>query len=252
MTPGGARTRHEKRVTEKGVAQKGVAQKEVAQKGVAQKRTAQPPKRRSPLRGDFWHAVARRLADVATADVLQRDLAQPVRAYEASPRLRIVAVDTSGDWKTVIPEQSWTHVRRALQREDRGWYAVVDGEFAGWLWVSRVSHRDPWSGIRIWLRPDEAYAYGLLALPQFRSDGVGAVLFATVLRQLQGDGDVRVVYGWVDRDNRPSQLLLRMLFGFTELQQVSYARVLQRWGMQLPRSARPVGGPVSRPRRRFA
>jgi GNAT superfamily N-acetyltransferase len=133
-----------------------------------------------------------------------------------------------------------------LRRGDRGHVATVGGRFAGWMWLSRVSHRDPWSGLRFRLAPDEAYVYAMWVEPEFRPLGVGAMLMATQLSEVQRAGDVSRVYGWVDSNNREMQLLTRMVFGFVQVQTVRRARLLHLTGVQVPRSDEPRFGPVSR------
>jgi len=132
-----------------------------------------------------------------------------------------------------------------LERGDRGYVAAVDGRFAGWLWLSRVSHRDPWSGLRFRLAPDEAYLYAMWVEPEYRKLGVGAMLLATQLSDVRREADVSRVYGWVDEANREMQVLIRMVFGFKPVQRVRRVRILHLLGWQLPRSDEPRFGPVS-------
>jgi hypothetical protein len=123
--------------------------------------------------------------------------------------------------------------------------ATVDDRFAGWMWLSRTSHRDPWSGLHIRLAPDEAYAYAMRAEKADRHLGIAAVLVSRLLSDVRGDRAISRVYGWVDRRNRESQTLLRMMFGFKQVQRVRRLRTL-RIGWQVPWSDDPKFGPVSR------
>jgi hypothetical protein len=61
----------------------------------------------------------------------------------------------------------------------------------------------------------------------------------------------RYVYGWVDRRNRESEMLLRLL-GFVDAQSLLRWHVLRRVGAQVPHSAMPAFGPMSRSGRHTA
>jgi len=148
--------------------------------------------------------------------------------------------------REVLPRRLARNARGFLARGDEGYVATVGGRFAGWLWLSRVSHRDPWSGLRFRIAPDEAYSYAMWAEPEHRHLGVGAKLMASLLADAKDDPALTRVYGWVDADNREMQVLIRMVFGFTDVQQVRRARVLHLFGVQVPASDRPRFGPVSR------
>lgn len=191
--------------------------------------------------------TARRLFDVISTDLLVRDLTTPL------PRLRdaagtVVAPlapdDTLMTWCAAVPAERRHEMAAFHRRGDRGLVVTVDGDFAGWIWMSRVTHRDPWSGLRIRLAPDERYAYALWVEPRFRPSGVGRVLMVNMLRQLAADPSVTRVYGWVDRGNRQSQVLLRLL-GFVDAQTVRRVHVARRFGRQLPGSDLPAFGPLS-------
>jgi ribosomal protein S18 acetylase RimI-like enzyme len=147
--------------------------------------------------------------------------------------------------REVLPSSYAKTAKRFLRRGDRGHVATVSGSFAGWMWLSRTSHRDPWSGLRFRLAPDEAYVYSMWVEPEFRPLGVGAMLMASQLSEVQRAGEVSRVYGWVDSPNREMQLLIRMVFGFEQVQTVRRARLLHMIGLQLPGTDEPKSGPVS-------
>ena len=181
-------------------------------------------------------------------DVLAWEPRRPLR----EPRTR-VAVDlhpltaaTAAGWRPFVPAHRHRAMDRFLARGDNGYLALVEGRYAGWIWLSRVSHRDPWSGLRIRLAAGEAYAYALFVAPEHRPDGVAAVLMNAMLSEVRDDPALTRVYGWVDRRNRESQMMMRML-GFKPVQQVKRLHLLSRIGLQVPRSDRPRRGPVSRP-----
>jgi len=185
-----------------------------------------------------------RIAEVVATDLLVRDAAHPVR-----PRLARVALEvrplTGWAQRDLVPRERHSRVRTFLLRDDEGFVGLVDGRFAGWVWLSRASHRDPYSGLRIRLAPDEAYAYALWVAPGDRPHGVAAVLMTAMLTAVAEDPSLSRVYGWVDQRNRESQVLLRLL-GFKRVQEVRRFHLLHRFGRALPASARPPFGPLSR------
>jgi len=184
-----------------------------------------------------------RFFEIVTTDLLVRDSSKPVRPRRA--RVEVEVHRLQGEpWRELVPADRHSRVRAFLRRGDTGWVARVDGRFAGWVWLSTVSHRDPYSGLRIRLAGDEGYAYALWVEPEHRPQGVAAVLMSTLLAAVGDDEALTRVYGWVDRRNRESQVLLRLL-GFEPAQQVRRVHVLHRFGRQVPRSARPPFGPLS-------
>jgi RimJ/RimL family protein N-acetyltransferase len=100
--------------------------------------------------------------------------------------------------------------------------------------------------LRIRLAADEAYAYALWVKPELRPAGIATVVMAALLEEAQTDTSLSRVYGWVDRPNRQSAVLLRMVFGFTQVQSIKRLHLARRFGRQLPFSAEPSFGPLSR------
>ncbi|HEX8159597.1 MAG TPA: GNAT family N-acetyltransferase, partial [Solirubrobacteraceae bacterium] len=147
--------------------------------------------------------------------------------------------------EAIVPPDQRRDVRKFFARRDVGYVAVVDGRFAGWIWISRVTHRDPWSGLWIRLAADEAYSYAMWVLPDYRALGVAGVLVSRLLSDARRDPAIRRVYGWIDRENRQSQTLLRLVFGFSQVQELKRVHLLNRVGFKLPRSDRPPFGPFS-------
>jgi len=188
-----------------------------------------------------------RLIEVADADMLEWDATRAVP--EPTPRVatEVVRVDPQAPdrGREVLPTHLHGWMDRFVKLSDIGYLAVADGEFGGWVWLRRNTHRDS-AGLRVRLAPDEAYAHSLWVPEHLRPTGVPTVLVAAMLADVRDEGRVRRVYGWVDRENRPSALLFRMIFGFTEVQQVKRFEVAYRWGGQVPFSARPRYGPLSR------
>ncbi len=147
--------------------------------------------------------------------------------------------------RDVLPKDRSKVVDSFLARGDQGYVATVGDRFAGWVWLSRISHRDPWSGLHIRLARDEAYTYAMWVEEADRELGIAGVLMSRLLSDVRSDRAISRVYGWVDRRNREMQLMLRMIYGFTQVQRVRRAHV-PRLGWQVPWSDDPKFGPVSR------
>jgi len=201
---------------------------------------------RRPSRAARFTAAFGRFFEIVDTNVLSRDAEKPVPIPQARVELDVqrVTAATSG-WEQLVPEERHRDVRKFFARDDVGWIARVDSRFVGWIWLSRISHRDPWSGLRIRLAPDEAYAYALWVEPELRPAGVAAVLMSSMLREVHEDPALVRVHGWVDSRNRESQALMRMS-GFRAVQHVKRVQLLRRIGTQLPRSDKPAFGPLSR------
>lgn len=183
------------------------------------------------------------LVEVVQTDVLARELDRPLRTTTLAPGLQIRQLGAEEPWREVFRRDQWAHVRPFFARGDQGFVALLGEQPVGWVWLSRVSHRDPWSGLVIRLAPGEAYAYDLWCAEQVRSLGVPAALIGTLLSAAHDAGASRV-YGWVDRRTRESAVLLRML-GFQDVQTVQRVHLLRRRGWMRPGSDRPPYGPLS-------
>jgi GNAT superfamily N-acetyltransferase len=170
------------------------------------------------------------------------EIPNPTEAQDLSIR-RLSPEDLSA--REVLPKNQSKVVDSFLARGDHGYVATVGDRFAGWVWLSRVSHRDPASGLHIRLASDEAYAYAMKVEKAHRQRGIAGVLMARLLSDVRNDPKISRVYGWVDRRNRKMQFMLRMMFGFTQVQHVWRAHI-PRVGWQVPWSDTPKFGPVSR------
>ncbi len=186
-----------------------------------------------------------RLVDVVATDVLVWQAVKAPRPARAQVDVELAELRTTEDVARVAPAEHAGQAGPFVARGDQGFAAVVDGRFAGWIWLSRTSHRDPWSGLNIRLAGDEAYAYALWVDPEFRPKGVARVLMVAMLTAVHADPALTRVYGWVDQPNRESQMLLRLL-GFKDVQSVKRVMLLDRFGRALPRTDRPAEGPLSR------
>jgi RimJ/RimL family protein N-acetyltransferase len=189
---------------------------------------------------------SKRWFEAERIDVLVWDATQDVRPPEPPPglELRRIATDEDPWWSdSVIPADHLTFVGRFLARGDVGHVVFVDGEFAGWIWVSFAGYREPWSGLRIRIGPGESYSHSLWVAEAHRHRGAAALLVGAMLSELRQDPTISRMYGWVDVANRQSQMLLRM-FGLRQAQKALRMGTLGI-GWQLPFSARPRGGPLS-------
>jgi hypothetical protein len=183
---------------------------------------------------------------VISVDVLEwrssTEIPSPTQAEGVA--IRPLSAEEPGA-RDVVPESRSKAVDSFFTRGDQGYVATVGDRFAGWVWLSRVSHRDPWSGLHIRIAPDEAYAYAMRVEKPDRELGVAGVLMSRLLSDVRNDRVISRVYGWVDCRNREMQLMLRMMYGFTQVQRVWRASA-PRIGWQVPWSDNPKFGPVSR------
>jgi ribosomal protein S18 acetylase RimI-like enzyme len=191
--------------------------------------------------------LARKFVAANRVDVIEWRSSQEIPQPPDVPNAAIHRTFSAepGEWLDVLPRRRRRTIKPFLARGDHGYLATVSGQFAGWIWLSRVSHRDPVTGLHIRLAPDEAYSYAMWVLSAYRHLGIAAVLVSTMLSDIQRAPAIRRVYGFIDPRNRESQLLLRMVFGFTQVQQVRRIHLVRR-GWQVPRSDHPRFGPVSR------
>jgi ribosomal protein S18 acetylase RimI-like enzyme len=212
----------------------------------------QPPKVASTNRRDLRslpRAALRRTAALYTVDIVRRQTAQAPPALRAGASFTLHRVTSAGDpllARAPIGARRRRQIPATVARGDVAYLATVDEQVVGWVWLSRVSHRDRWSGLRFHLTPAECYAYDLWSLPAYRALGVGAFLMAGLLHDLAEDPTLDWVYGYVNRANAPNQLLLRMVFGFRTVQVVKHLSVLNAVGWQIPLTDRPPRGPCSR------
>jgi ribosomal protein S18 acetylase RimI-like enzyme len=196
-------------------------------------------------------AALRRITALHTVDIVRRGTAQQPPAVRAGAKFVLHRATSAEDpflLRAPVAAPRLRRVPAAVARGDVAYVATVDVQVVGWIWLSRVSHRDPWSGLRFSLAPAECYAYDLWSLPQYRTLGIGAFLVAGLLHDLAGDRSLEWVYGYVDRANTRNQLLLRMVFGFRTVQAVKHVCVLDSRGWQVPFTDRPPRGPCSRRR----
>jgi ribosomal protein S18 acetylase RimI-like enzyme len=201
---------------------------------------------------------------VDTIDVVGRGTAQvapaPAERYELrrlatlDPVLATAPGDHEGVVGPLLDRWTWlddrgrrARLRRFGQRFAKGdiaYLAVQDGQAVAWTWVSRApAIHCHWSGLRFHFAPDEAYVYDLWCSPEHRRHGAAAFVMRGALSDLAARGEARQVYGFVLRDNRPSQVLHRLVLGFEQVQEVQDLRVLGRRGVQLPGTLRPRRGP---------
>ncbi|MCW2778051.1 MAG: hypothetical protein JWN17_1776 [Frankiales bacterium] len=210
------------------------------------------------------HKVRGRVACVNVFDVLARSTApRPVAPRPGLAVVRETALDgllrdapgeRSGRLVTLVGRsallsraQLRSRRRRHRARFARGdvaYVATLDGELAAWAWVALGPHVDcRWSGLHFELDPGDAYLYDLWSFPVVRSSGAGAFVVEEMLRDLRERGLADRAFGYVLRGNRASQVMHRLVLGFSQVQEVRGVRVMSHWAWQVPDSAVPPEGP---------
>lgn len=182
-------------------------------------------------------------------DVVQRSMQRPVPEVRAKRDFEVVTVDDPGSPLLArLAGEGRTQAARNVAAGDVLFVALDGDELAAWVWYTDRSHVDPYGGIRMNLLPGEGYTYDLYAVPRYRPDGAAARVMQAMLGFVAADERVETVYSYVNEDNRESQLLLRMVFGFKSCQKATSVRLLNRVGLQMPFRTSPAGGPCSRRR----
>jgi GNAT superfamily N-acetyltransferase len=159
----------------------------------------------------------RRLFEVVPVDVIEREVDRQLPKLSPIPgaEIRRVTPTQPAGWRELLPKSHWRAVEGFLARGDHGYLATIDG------------------------------TYAMLVEVPYRRLGVAAAVVAAMLSDLREERTAKRVYGWVDSRNRESQALLRIVFGFTQVQTVKRLH-LPRLGWQVPGSDKPRFGPVSR------
>jgi hypothetical protein len=158
-------------------------------------------------------------------------------------------------WRRAVGER--------FRRGDVAYVATVDGDIAGWIWLSsRAVIRGAGTGLRIHLEPGDAYLYHFWTVPRHRHLGTARFVMGGALWDLyraEREVDPRPdrshprVFGYIDRPNPANLLLLTVVFGFRVVETVRYVRLLYtvrvrvRWGRPLRAApARPRAVPAPR------
>jgi L-amino acid N-acyltransferase YncA len=175
-------------------------------------------------------------------DVLVCDLSRPLPTMRphGDVDVRRIAGEEPSWWEEHVKPARVAAIRAALADGDVGHVALVQEKIVAEVWATRLTKGD----VRIRLGCDEAYSYGLTSDEAHRALGTASAVMSALLTDLQQQGTARV-YGWVDRRNRPSQVLLRTRFGFRQVQRARRVRVLRRWGFVVPGSRTPAQGPLA-------
>lgn len=121
-----------------------------------------------------------------------------------------------------------------------------DGEVVGWTWICPTSFRDPTSGLRSRLAPDEVWIYDTAALrTPYRGLRAADFLIREMHRFIREEFGANYYYSAIDTGNHRS-LLLAERIGAVEVQRTRSLLLLQQRGIQVPLSSRPAYGPCSR------
>jgi ribosomal protein S18 acetylase RimI-like enzyme len=171
-------------------------------------------------------------------------VALPTDGAPGAVGVDVLPVTERRECRALVPRRRWREMEPFLRRGDTGYLAVSGARFLGWVWVSRSTHRDPWSGLVIRLCPGEAYFYALWVEPDARRAHVARTIMRAVRRGLGADPAISTLFGWVDQRNSTSLRLLRDL-GFQDLQRFRRVHVLHRIGWLARGSAVPECGPVA-------
>ncbi len=191
----------------------------------------------------------RNLVHLVDCDLLVRDVTEPFVAPR-EPREGIVVKymeDPADPLVERFPPQRRKYARRCLGRGDLALLALdthADDAVAGWWWCTKVSHRDPYSGTSMHLRPDEAYFYDIWVDPSYRHAGVVDAL-GTAIGILCVDPATARAYTQIDRDNIPSMTVATKYYGFRMVQSFKGVRIRNRVGMRLPFSTHPRTGALT-------
>lgn len=148
---------------------------------------------------------------------------------------------------SLLPDRRRVFAERTLRAGDRSFMLVENAAAVAWWWVSDRSHTDRVAGMRVNLRPREAYLYDIWTVEKHRGTHAGLQLVTEVFTRLLESGDYDAFITYIDHDNKPSQSFATK-FDFRPTQQFRSVRRDQR-GWQIPRSDHPRGGPASRARR---
>lgn len=194
--------------------------------------------------------LARRPLSLHAVDVLEIDVSVPERFPTCQPppgmSVRVFERLDDSALSDALPPDRLRLLEERAARGDVYLVAFVESRTAGWVTVARSSHRDPWSGLRVRLAPDEIYVYDLWIHPRYRRSGIALHLSRATLRYAADDPALSWLLCWADEDNVASQRLMRDVLGLSPLQKVRYARIADRVGARVPFSDTPRYGPFSR------
>ena len=195
-----------------------------------------------PNLGSRVHSVIeRRVLDVQRARVLTLSLEPGSRKTpRPTSEVRItrhVGDESDDDWRVAFGADRAESLRQQLSRGDACYAAWTGNSLASYLWISRTPHRDPYSGIRINLQPGEAYIYDVRTAVYAQRTGLARLLIERALAEMESTG-ISAVHAVVDTWNTASLRLFES-FGFESSGSVSSARILGRYALQIPATARP-------------
>lgn len=194
------------------------------------------------LRSRVGSAIERRVLDIQRARVLTLSLESATHEPPCPPKKVSItrhAGEVSNDTELSVAfgSSDSESIRQQRLRGDVCYAAWIDNSLASYLWVSTAPHRDPYSGSHINLRCGEAYIYDLRTIPEARRKGLARLLLQHALSEMKSP-EITTVHTIVDNWNTAS-LRLFDSFGFESSGSVSSARILGRYAVQIPTSAKP-------------
>lgn len=194
------------------------------------------------LRSRVNSAIERRLLDIQRAQVLTLSLeSRQAWASPAPSDLRIIRLvgneSDDSEWRAAFGSEQFGSMRQQRERGDICYAAWIGSSVASYLWVSTTPHRDPYSGIHINLAGGEAYIYDVRTVADAQRRGLARLLLQYALADVELT-EIATVHAVVDNWNTASLRLFGSL-GFESSGSVSSARILGRYAIQIPATARP-------------
>ncbi|MCH9729090.1 MAG: GNAT family N-acetyltransferase [Actinomycetia bacterium] len=194
------------------------------------------------LRSRVDSAIERRVLDIQRARVLTLSLEsathEPPRRPSEVRITRLVGEESDdSEWRAAFGSEEFESIRQQRSRGDTCYAAWIGNSVASYLWISTTPHRDPYSGIRVNLRGGEAYIYDVRTVADAQRRGLARLLLQLALAEMEPT-KITTVHAVVDNWNTASLRLFRSL-GFESSGSVTSARILGRYAIQIPATARP-------------
>ena len=187
-------------------------------------------------------AIERRVLDIQRARVLTLSLESATQRPPRPPSevriTRLVGEESDdSEWRVAFGPEEFESIRQQCMRGDICYVAWIGNSLASHLWVSTTPHDDPYSGIRINLRRGEAYIYDVRTVADAQRKGLARLLLQHALAAMESN-QITTVHAVVDNWNTASLRLFKS-FGFESSGSVSSARILGRYAVQIPATAKP-------------
>lgn len=194
------------------------------------------------LRSRMDSAIQRRVLDIQRARVLTLSLESgthetPHPPSEVRISRHVGEQSDNSEWCVAFAPEKFESIQQQLSRGDTCYAAWIGNSLGSYLWVSTTPHRDPYSGIRINLTLGEAYIYDVRTVADAQRRGLARLLIHYALSEMEST-EITAVHAVVDNTNTASLRLFKS-FGFESSGSVSSARILGRYAVQIPATAKP-------------